>query len=78
MKIDVRWYFMDLATPENLKGAEAALLFSPSMANDEDYPGHPYIVSNLDYILNGNAERDGYTMWYPITKPPFKFGTYDK
>lgn len=45
----------------------SVLIYSPLLAAQEDFPGHAYHVSNIDYIVCGNAAKGGYTHWAPIT-----------
>ncbi|RZZ85671.1 hypothetical protein [Pseudoxanthomonas winnipegensis] len=42
------------------------LLYNPSLAADDEFPGHAVVVSNAVYAGNGNAARDGYTLWMPV------------
>jgi len=46
---------------------DCVLIYEEKLANDADFPGHPYTVSNAVYARL-HWQRQGYTLWMPI--PP--------
>jgi hypothetical protein len=56
-------------------GDPGVLLYSSALAGDREFPGHPYLVSNPEFVANGNALKNfGVTHWMalfpPDAKPP--------
>jgi len=49
----------------------SVLLWNEKMAADPEYPGHPYVVSNPEYVRNLIALGDlqGFTFWTPLVRP---------
>lgn len=54
-------------TPIPEKNYTSVLIYSPSQANDEEFPGHPYHLSNPVWA-NLHALKNGYTHWMKIPK----------
>jgi hypothetical protein len=51
-------------------GDPGVLLYSPALANDKEFPGHPYLVSNPEFVANGNALKNfGVTHWMALFPP---------
>jgi hypothetical protein len=52
-------------------GDQPVLIFCPSLRADNTFPGHPCMVSNPEYVANGNAAKHhGATHWMPIPRYP--------
>lgn len=66
------WVAIADRVPEFSKngGDPSVLVYCPNLESDEDFPGHPYLVSNPEYVANGNASKyHGATHWMPILHP---------
>lgn len=61
------WFSIGFVDPDKGK---TLLIFSPRLRDDDDFPGHAIQVSNAEYVLCGNAKRQGYTHWTYAPKEP--------
>jgi hypothetical protein len=70
----VEWVPVSERLPEFTPGGgdPPVLMWSPTMEADEDFPGHAIMVSNPEFVANGNAKIYGVTHWMPAPAPPIQ------